>query len=307
MPDTLSDLDHDLTDLPTPDWHARLDEIGEAHGYYQKIGTDHAAVFIDAGPRLLVTFETGEAARKLPGALPRGFDSVMRNGWSLLAILDEGDGWFRAPALYSFLDRQSDDGFLEDFEQVLFFGHHQAGLAAAAYSVAAPGAHVLALRPLATLDPEVAGWDRRHLAARRHDFTTRYGYGPDMIDAARAAWIVHDPLFAPDAMHAALYRRPNVTLLPARHAGARVEALLDQMQITAPLIDAAMDGTLDRAGFGRLWRARRENVSHLRMLLKRLEADGRSALAAKLCRHGLGTRDAALYQRKLSEMGLAAE
>lgn len=301
------DLDLDLTDLASADWHARLDDLGEEHGFYQKVGPDHAALFIEAGPRLLVTFEQGEAVRRGGSALPQGFDLVTRNNWSLLSILSESDGWFRDPALYAFFDRQTDDGFLEDFERTLFFGHHQGGHAAAAYSVAAPGARVLALRPLATLDPSVAGWERRFLRDRRLDFNTRYGYAPEMLDAAEAAFVVHDPLFAPDAMQAALFRRPNVTLLPTPLAGGRIAAMFDAMEITAPLLEAAMEGNLTPASFGRLWRARRENAAYLRILLKRTETEGRPGLAARVCRFGLTTRDAPLFARKLAEMGLSAE
>ncbi|MEJ6745505.1 MAG: hypothetical protein QNK98_01850 [Yoonia sp.] len=50
-----------------------------------------------------------------------------------------------------------DDGFFEDFYNVLFYGTHGGTYAAAAYSVAAPGCTVLALRPQATLDPRIAG------------------------------------------------------------------------------------------------------------------------------------------------------
>jgi hypothetical protein len=59
--------------------------------------------------------------------------------------------------------------------------------------VAAPGARVLAFRPLATLDPAVAGWDDRFPQARRRDWTSRYGFAPAMLDAAAGAAILHDP------------------------------------------------------------------------------------------------------------------
>ena len=40
------------------------------------------------------------------------------------------------------------------------------------------------MQPQATLDPRVAEWDDRFLHMRRTDFTDRYGYAPDMLDAA---------------------------------------------------------------------------------------------------------------------------
>ena len=297
------DLDVDLADLSPESWLERLDALGEEHGYFEQVGPAHASLFIDAGKTLLVTFETVEGARRNPGAAPRGLDFVGRNGWSLLAFFSHGETWFRDPRVWGTFDRLTDDGFFEDFDRVLFTGAGSCGYAAAAYSVAAPGAHVLALRPQATLDPAVAGWDRRHLAERRRDFTSRYGYAPDMIDAAAKAWIVHDPNHAPDAMHAALFHRPNVTALRCTLAGPRLDHMLDMMQLSPALTEAAMEGTLTRALFGRLWRARRDNAGYLRSLLKRLEMAGRTGLAARLCRHGLKTRDRDLFARKLAELG----
>lgn len=305
MTSTPPNLDLDLADLAPDQWFARLDALGERHGYFERIGTSHAGLFIDAGRQLLVTFETVEGARRGPGAAPRGLDFVGRANWSLLAFLSEGDTWFRDPRVWGTLDRLTDDGFFDDFDQVLFFGAGSCGYAAAASSVAAPGARVLALRPQATLDPALAGWDRRFIAERHRDFTSRYGYAPEMLDAAAQAWIVHDPAHAPDAMHAALFHRPNVTLLRCPLAGTRLDHMLDLMQITTPLIDAAMAGTLSRAAFARLWRARRENPAYLRLLLKRLEADKRDGLAARLCVHGLKTRDRDMFARKLAELGRA--
>jgi hypothetical protein len=296
------DIDIDLADLAPADWLSALDDLGEEHGYFQHLGPSHHALFIDAGPSLLVTFESLEAARRNPGAAPRGLDFVTRNGWSLLAFLSDGDTWFRDPAVYGTFDRLVDDGFFEEFANVLFLGEGACGYAACAYSVAAPGARVLALRPQATLDPEVAGWDRRYLSARRRDFRSRYGFAPDMLDGASQAHVLYDPQHTPDAIHAALFRRTNVALLPCAHTGARLESLLDVMQVTAPLVDSAMTGDLDRASFARLWRARRGNPAYLRNLLRRAEQAGRPALAAKVARHGCTTRDVNWFTRKLAEL-----
>ena len=298
-------LDADLANLSPENWLDRLDSLGEDHGHFENIGRNHHSLFIDAGRKLLVTFETLEGARRNPDGAPRGLDFVNRNGWSLLAFLSQGETWFRDPRIWGTFDRLTDDGFFEDFDNVLFTGAGSCGYAAAAYSVAAPGARVLALRPQATLDPTIAGWDRRHLAERRRDFTSRYGYAPDMIDAAAQAWIVHDPNHTPDAMHAALFHRPNVTALRCPLAGPRLDQLLDMLQLGPALTEAAMDGTLTTALFGRLWRARRQNAAYLRTLLKRLEAAGRDGLAARLCRHGLRTRDRDLFARKLADLAAA--
>jgi hypothetical protein len=307
MADPLPDLDIDLADLSQQDWLARMDELGDKHGFFEQLGNSHFGLFVEAGPRLLVTFETLDGARKHPGAIPRGFDFMTRNGWSVLCLFSDGETWFRHPSVYGMFDRLIDDGFFEDFDQVLFLGEGSCGYAAAAFSVAAPGARVVAIRPQATLDPAIAGWDKRHAKERRRDFNSRYGYGPDMVDAANRAYILFDPAHLQDSMHAALYHSVNVTLLRCPLSGTRTEAMLDLMQITSPAVEAAMDGTLDRASFAVLWRARRKSVHYLRMLLRRAEIAARPWMVLAVCRHGLTTADKTMYQRKLAELGYAPD
>lgn len=299
------DLDLDLGDLSEPEWLARLDSLGDEHGFWERLGPHHHALFVESGKKLLVTFESIESARRSPAALPRGFDQVTRAGWSLLAILSRGETFFRDPAVWRNFDRWTDDGFFEDFEQVLFLGTGPGGYAAAAFSVAAPGSRVLALRPYATLDPAVAGWDRRHPEARRRDWTSRYGYAPAMLDAADRAAVIHDPAVPADAMHAALFARPNVASLRAPLTGTRIDPMLEGMSVLPLLLDLAMEGGLDAAAFARLWRRRRTHAPYLRALLRRCEAQGRRDLAARVCRWGLGTVDRPLFARKLAQMGLA--
>ena len=69
----------------------------------------------------------------------------MRAQWSSLSILSEGESWFRENRIYGYFDRLIDDGFFEDFQTVVFHGSQAAGYAACAFSVAAPGATVLAI------------------------------------------------------------------------------------------------------------------------------------------------------------------
>jgi hypothetical protein len=303
MADVNMELDARLANLSKEDWFDRLDELAEEHGSFEPLGPRHFAAFIDAGRSLLVTFEShGQITRADPAAEPRGFDFVRRLGWSHLAIVADAESWFRDIGIYRYFDRLVDDGFFEDFDQVLFFGAHAGGYAAAAYSVVAPGARVLALRPQATLDPRVAGWDPRYVEQRRLCFTDRYGYAPDMLDAADRAYVVFDPAQQLDAMHAALFTKPNVTTLRVPYLGSKLDQAFDGMKILAPAIEAAMDGSLSPARFAQLYRARRSHLPYLRALLTQLEADDRKLLAAHLCRAALVDRDRPHFSRKLAEL-----
>ncbi len=181
--------------------------------------------------------------------MPLGWEMAERHGWSQLCILAHSETWFRHRAVYMFFDRLVDEGFFDEYDQVVFYGSGSCGYAAAAYSVAAPGATVIALQPQATLDPRVTEWDPRFDHMRRVSFTDRYGYAPDMLDAAERAFVLYDPEETADAMHAALFTRPNVTKLRCRYLDGEIEAFLRRMQILQPLLVKAMDGSLTRSGF----------------------------------------------------------
>ncbi|WP_102226221.1 phosphoadenosine phosphosulfate reductase [Acidimangrovimonas sediminis] len=267
------------------DWIARVEEIGEEAGYFERLGRRHFALFSDASPVLLVSFEQLGAVRAGdPGQMPLGHRIAAENGWSSLSIIADGETWYRDPAVYGYFDRLVDDSFFEDFDRVVFFGAGMGGYGACAFSVASPGATVLALSPIATVDPALCGWDERLEDYRRLDFTSRYGYAPDMIDGADRVFLVYDPRELPDAMHAALFHRGHVTALPCPMLGAEIEPALARMEILDPIVAAACEGELTSALFYRLYRARRDNTIYLRSVLGRLERAERPLLAALLCR-----------------------
>ena len=304
MSDTCLQFEADLSNLDADDWFAEIEEIAEDFGYFEHLGPDHAATFLEAGPRLLVTFEDAATVRKVrPDGMPLGFDFARKDGWSVLTILSHDESWFRSGFVYRFFDQLTDDGFFEGFDRVLFHGVGPRGYAAAAFSVAAPGAHVLAIRPQATLDPELTGWDTRFREPRRHDFNDRYGYAPDMIDAAGRVWVIYTPAVAQDAMHAALFRRPNVDLLRAGGLMAKVEIGLDALNLRGELIRLAMSGELNRQKLGYLLQARKNYAPYLRGLVRRARQAGHDQLAADACAHILQRGHDPFFAAQLAELG----
>lgn len=295
-----------LSRLAAPAWEEQLEAIGEEHGYFEPLGPDHMVVFLDAGPKLFVTFEIAVDIRKQKAdGAPLGFRFAQEDGWSTLSIIARDESWFRDPAIYGYIDRLVDDGFFEDFDKVVFHGAHSGGYAAAAFSVAAPGCTVFVTSPQATLDPRIAGFDGRYLEQRRTDFSSRYGYAPDMIDATDHTFIAFDPSQRFDAIHAALFTRSNVTKLRCPNMGARLDGKFDAMGIGDDLLRAVMDGRLDRLYFAKKLRARRTQKGYLRALYKKAFQTGHPVLAANACVYGLRLGDDPFFEDRLRE--LAAE
>lgn len=301
MADDTLDFDTSLAGMKKEDWLAAVQQLCDTDGYFEQLGKRHFAAFIEKSDTLLVSFETLQGIPALSSlAHPFGWEMLQQHGWSNLCIMSNGDTWFRDRTLYGFFDRLIDDGFFDDFEQVVFYGAGPCAYAAAAYSVAAPGAHVLAVQPQATLDPRITEWDDRFTGMRRTDFASRYGYAPDMLDGAQAAYVVYDPRQTLDAMHAALFTRPNTAKLRMRHMGDAIQTDLLEMDLLAPLLVAIAEGSLDDLSLARMMRARRMHPPYLRNLLAALDGEGREALALALARNVTARMHAPRFARRLA-------
>ena len=303
MTDDAPSLETTLTDLSKQDWLQAISAIAEVDGYFEPLGNRHFAAFIEKGTTLLVTFETIQGIQVLSErAQPFGWEMLQGYGWSHLCVASDGDTWFRDTAIYGYFDRLVDDGFFDEFDTVLFYGAGPCAYAAAAYSVAAPGAKVVLIQPQATLDPRVTEWDDRFTDMRRTDFTARYGFGPDMLEAAEDAYVLYDPKEDLDAMHAALFTRPNVSKLRMPHMGDALQTDLMEMSTLAPLLKAAAEDTLDTLSFAQLYRARRDYRPYLRNLLSATESQGRDALTLALCKNVTSRMHDPRFARKLRNL-----
>lgn len=296
-------IETNLKNLELNDWIGQIDDICEEFGFFEQLGTSHCAGFLEAGNNLIVTFESARSVlAHNTDAEPRGFAYARHDGWSHLALISFGDSWFRDETVYDFFDRMVDDAFFEDFENILFYGSDAGAYAAAAFSVTAPGATVVALRPQATLDVASAGWDTRYRQFRRMCFTGRYGYAPEMIDGAKNVFIAFDPLMRLDAGHAALFRKPHVTLLPCPLLGSNLDQAFDRLGIHDVLIKLAMDGSLDERRFTQLLRARRYDDTYARNLIARLIRTKHESLARIICEYKQRRSDHPFYAKTMRDL-----
>ena len=304
MEDPQLSFETKLTNLDANSWIGAIDDVCDDLGFFEQLGRYHCAGFIEAGNKLLVTFENAESVRAYNiDAEPRGFTYVRQDGWSHLALISFTESWFRDPAVYAFFDRMIDDGFFEDFENVLFYGGDGgAAYAAAAYSVAAPGATVIALRPQATLEAKTTNWDKRYRFARKKNFANRYGYAPEMVEGAAEVFIAYDPYEHLDACHAALFRKPHVTSLPCPLFGPQLDRAFDRMGIHDVMLKLAMDGDLDAKRFAQLLRARRYDQIYVRNLVKYLIKANHDEFAQTICRYMLKRGSSSFFKKTLEEL-----
>lgn len=309
IPDLTSLIDANLG-LSTEEWLDRVEDIALENGDFEPLGPDHSAILIEGNENLLVTFELVDSVRdQVNQDVPLGWQLRNGHGWTQLTILATRETWFRHRAVYQYFDRLIDEGFFDDFENVTFYGQGSAGYAAASFSVAAPGATVIALSPQATLDPRIAEWDHRFMSARRTDFTSRYGFAPQMVEAASRAIVLYDPAESDDAMHASLFYSDNVSRIRCRHFDGNIEHFLRRMEVLPGLITLAMRGRLRDKIIYRALRERRNYLPYLRRLLGVVDKMERPYLTGLLCRSVVSRINAPRFHRRLAqvEKSLAAE
>ncbi len=294
------DLQHDRAA-----WLNRMSQIGDMHGFFDRIGQDHHAFYVQEGDTLLVSFDGADRIRtKGVDQLPVGFEAVKKREWSMLSIIATGPTWFRDPALYAFFDRLVDEDFFDSFDQVIFLGAGpMCGYAAAAFSVVAPGAQVIALSPAATLDRETAPFELRYRNAWRKNFNDRYGYAPDMLEAAAKAFVIYDPADLLNAAHAALFRGKNIERIRFRGAGPDQLTLLEPSGNLDRMLKAAGNDRFHGVRFAKLIRRlRRHNVQYLRRLLARSEERGGDRLSLIVARHGATETDDPLFKTRAADL-----
>lgn len=268
---------------------SHLQQVGRNHGFFRRVGQEHSALFVEEGDELIVSFDSAERVLdKTPDGLPVGFSALGRRESSLLSIMGRRGSFFRESALFTLFDYLIDDGFFDRFETILFVGlGPMCGYGAAAYSVAAPGARVLAVNPVATLDRDDAPFERRYRAAWSRDFTGRYGFAPKLTDAAEQVTLIYDPADAMSAAHAALFQGPNVARHKLRWGGMATGAILSAGNALDAVIDAALDGPLSKAELARVLRpARRASPAHLARLMTRAAQKGHPDLALTAAQYG---------------------
>jgi len=140
--------------------------------------------------------------------------------------------------------------------------------------------------------------ERRYQLVWSRDFTSQYGYAPEMSAKAEKVYIFYDPLEPPDAMHAALFQNPNVTKFKCRFQGHRIASGFVKMGILKQVVTACVDGTLDRQSFYKLLRARRGFKRYLRELMQRINETRHPRRISIVARHTLTLGPAPVFRRK---------
>lgn len=273
------------------DWARMAAKLAGEEGFFRQ-GAEHSFLFVPRGRTLVVTFDNLDIAMdKRADRKPWGYAFIEKQGWSMLGVMAAGWTWYRDPWVSAEFDRLASDGFFQRFERVVFYGASMGAYAAAAFSPACPGAHVLSISPQSTLDKAVVPWETRYKVAWGRDFGGPYGDAAAVSRAAAQVTLLYDPYEPLDRAHAERFTAPNVTHLRTPLLGHRLGSSLAQMGLLPDITLAAIEGTLTPLAYYRALRARHGFARYQRELFQRALDRGRPGLAARVGRWVLARGD----------------
>lgn len=243
MPDTAPQVS------PRQIWLRHLRRIGGDHGFFERIGRRHMALFVEEGETLVLSFDRADRCwDKGETGLPIGFDAVTAHDFSLLSLMSIGRSWFRDAGVEALLHSLADEGFFASYKSVLILGlGPDCGHAAARAARHIPGCKVLLCRPAAAISATHAPFETRFRAARRADPDTPPPLGPEALHAAARTFVLFDQTRTLEAAQAALFRAPRTARIGLPHAGAALDRVLARPEALVPLTRALADDTLDAA------------------------------------------------------------
>jgi len=215
---------------------------------------------------------------------PWGYELAAKQEWSHLGVLCYRPNWFRNPQLLGEMQRLADGGFFDGFRRVVLSGTSMGAYAACAFAGLAPGCTVVAFSPQSTLDPRIAGWDRRYPSGSAADWSGPFADAAAGLSAAGHAWIVHDPEVPEDRRHAARLAGPNATLLHARHSAHFTAQYLRQIGMLKNFVLGCVEGGMTEARFYALYREGRHHRRYLAGLVQRASRHPDPALRDRLAR-----------------------
>lgn len=244
--------------VAAPAWLTDLRAGPHHKGFYQSFD-DYAANFVErSADHLVVSFDNLSSVRDDPVDRESwGYGFIRKNGWSHMGVMAFKPSWYRDDDLIDYLKSLAEDGFFRRYRSVTMIGTSMGAYAATAFASLAPGCGVVAFSPQSTLRKKLVPWEERFAPGRRADWKGDFADGAVEVHAADRVWLLYDPLFEPDRMHADRYQGPNIIRLRARYAGHKTALFLRRAGLLSTVVREAVAGTLDERRFYELYRTGR--------------------------------------------------
>lgn len=226
--------------------------------------------FSDPGLPLVITFASWGSISKQrvsEGLDPWGYSFIKGLGYNVLSFqCTEGNiNYYRDKIFIQGLDQLGSD--LPDFIERLSYGGSMGGYAATAFSKPLKVNRVLAINPISSRRRDLAAWDYeagRGLKSFTFDWSGEY---TDGAETSASGYVVYDPLYDLDKLHAIRYK--NLSLLRVPGVGHGMPNHLLSMNMLKWLVDAFIKNDLSKDDFYRLARNRRNIKRYYQWMLSK--------------------------------------
>ena len=266
-------------------------------------GDENAIMFAPQSKRLVVAFDNVSIAREEGQRWPWGFKALWQEmNCSVLGVMAVQRNWFRNDFVHDSFEALRDQGFFEQFDEVLFYGASMGGFAALVYQQCAPGSNVLAIAPQSTLDRSILPEEDRWGWTKKLDWSGRYKDAAGATDSAKEVMIIADPYYKPDFDQVSRITGDNVTWLHTPFMGHQLPNAFVVMNILKELLYAGAGGTLTPKLFYKLFRARNDLPRFQHDLLMEAEKRGKIRSAIQICEYTLKKRKAPNIKRSLERL-----
>ncbi|MCZ4353353.1 glycosyltransferase family 2 protein [Roseovarius aestuarii] len=208
--------------------------------------------------RLLVTFDNlsnvnDDSVLREPWA----FKFAQDGGFSHLGVMAHVSDWYRDADLIARFKALAEAGFFDGYARVVFAGVSMGGYASLVFSSLVPGAHVVAINPQTTLDPDLVPWETRYENGRRQDWTLPLGDGAALTKGAGRINVFYDPYHALDQKHVERFEGANIRIFKCWFSSHKTAVFLRKIDALKPIMTHAIMDELTEQDFYRLYRGRR--------------------------------------------------
>ena len=272
------------TDDMAPRWLADLRRSDFRKGWYHSDDKFAAQFTQRAGDTLIVSFDNLSNVKDPSLARETwGYGFYAKEGWSHLGVMAFEKNWSRDDALFDFMEEKQ--ALFKGFSRVIMTGTSMGAYAATAFADLAPGCTVVAFSPQATLKKSAVPWEERFNSGRKQDWSGRYAHGPDHCKQAKDVFVVYDPYFEPDRLHAEFYQGDNIHHLKSWYSSHKSAQFMRRAEILKSVMQEAVAGTLTPAVYYKQFRARRDLIWYYNGLADHLIGKGHKRLASQLADH----------------------
>lgn len=255
-------LDDDEPTVPladaAPQWLADLRRSEHRRGFYHSDEKFAANFVLRDKEKLVISFDNLSSVNE--AALSReswGYTFYRAEGWSHLGVMSFEANWYRDASLFNWIEGMARQGFFKRFKRVLLTGTSMGAYASTAFARLIPGCTVLAFSPQSTLDTNLVPWETRFGSGRKQDWSGRFADGAEALEQAGNVYILYDPHFEQDRLHAERYQGKNIVPLATWFSHHKSALFLRRAELLKPITREAMDGTLTPQSYYKMYRERR--------------------------------------------------